>query len=593
MGLASLLVLLVLAGAYRIAFRDRSDNSADSASKADASSADDRRPFDVARDSPTWGTPAEAENVAQTIANTSKDVPLEAEWRAAHEIVQRGGRIGVPHDPKSASSAIEDLVSASDRNLHVVVISLSGPNHTDENLAALSRLPHLKRLDLKEVDPDSITDTGFRHVSELTRLEYLDVSNLKISRQAVSYFANMKMLRVLRMANTRLNDDGLASLSALSSLEDLDISGTKVTPEGLSRLRPLSKLRRLNLEGIAITVGGLQHLGPLTTLEDLSLPKPKITAVEALGPHFEFAESERRVSDYRDDRGLKAEAENIRTFIDYAAGLEHLAPLVRLNDIRMVRVFDAYDERGEKLARSTRWSATLPEIPVEVNNQLDFAAPDLTQMQTPSNAFKYLVAYRVLNQRKGVDLGTFRANLLRKDSLGRMFFEPNVSNLEYIDHYQGLIVRLAPHLARPSGDLLRHIKDFKKITSLDLSGVALRDEHLRHLSNLTTLEVLDLGGSPITGQGLGHLKTLKNLKHLRLTGTSVSDEGLMSLVPLEKLTDVVVTQTNVTEKGIDRIESEMPRLKLTREPSSGQPWWVSFDWESFAGIPPNRVLRRR
>jgi Leucine-rich repeat (LRR) protein len=596
MGLASLLVLLVLAGVYRFVFRDRSDRSAESASEADASPADGKRPFDVARDTPRWGTPDEAEKVAQTIAETSKDLPLEAEWRAAYEIVKRGGRIGIPGDRQDGLAPMSGLVSATDRNLHVTVISLSGPNHTDESLAALSRLPHLKRLDLKEVDPESITDAGFQHVSDMTKLEYLDVSNLKISRQAVSHFANMKMLRVLRMANTRLNDDGLASLSGLSSLEDLDISGTKVTPEGLSKLRPLSRLRQLNLQGIAMTVEGLRYLSPLTALEELYLPKPKVTAAEALGPHFDFVDYGRPVSGYADDSQAFAntKAENIRTFVDYAAGLEHLAPLVRLNEARMLIVLDSYDERGDSLMRSKRWSATLPEIVVEIDFQNLPVGPDLSQMQTPPDAFKYLLAYRVLNQRTGVDLKTFRTPLVRKDPLGRMFFfEPNVYDLQYINRFTGLVSTLIPHLARPSGELLRHIKDFKKITSLDLSGVALRDEHLRHLSNLITLEVLDLGGSPVTGQGLAHLKTLKSLKHLRLTGTSVTDEGLMSLVPLEKLTDVVVTQTNVTDKGIDRIESEMPRLKLTRKPPSGQPWWVSFDWESFTGEPtPNRVLPR-
>jgi Leucine-rich repeat (LRR) protein len=591
LGLASLLVLLVLAGVFRIPFRDRSENSAEIVSEAAAPSAGAASPFDVARDTPIWLTADETGVVAQTVTERSKDKSLEAEWRAAYEIVRRGGKAGLALR-SDVYEGIGVLLLAPDQIPDVAAISLFGPGHADESIAALSRLPQLKRLELGKVDPDSLTDTAFRHISELTKLEYLDVSNLKSSRQGVSRLANIKPLRVLRMANTRLTDEGLASLSGLSALEDLDISGTKVTSGGLSKLRSLSKLRRLNLQGTIMTVDGLRNLSPLTTLEDLFLPKPKITAVEALGPHFEFMEPPRANALVTDEE-LSTKAENIRTFIDYVAGLEHLAPLVGLNEARMLIVLDSYDERGEKLMRSKRWSATLPEIPVEMDPQNFPVGPDVSQMQTPTDAFKYLLAYSVLNQRTGVDLKTFRTTLLRKDPWGRRFFlESNVYDLQYINRFKSLISTLIPHLARPSGELLRHIKDFKRITSLDLSGVALRDEDLRHLSSLTTLQVLDLGGSPITGQGLAHLKALVNLKYLRLTGTSVTDEGLMSLIPLEQLTDVVVTQTNVTEKAIERLESEMPRLKLTRQPSSGQPWWVSFDWDSFSGVPTSRVLPR-
>ena len=594
-GAVSLVVFLLLAVVYRGLYRDSSSPPDAPAASVDGSSSTDKGPFDVARDTPAWGTADEAEEVAQTVATTANDRPLEDEWRAAYEIVKRGGRIGVPHRQEAFADLIKAALSATDRNLHVVAIELSGPNHTDENLTALSRLPHLTRLDLSQIDPDTVTDVGFRHVSELAKLEYLDVSNLKISRQAVTNFANMKRLRVLRLANTRLNDDGLSSLSNLVALEDLDVSNTKIKPEGLSHLRALSKLRRLNLRGTSMTTEGLSHLSPLTTLEDLYLPKPAITAVAALGTHFDFvAAAAPRSSAFVTDREIAAQAETVRTFIDYAMGLEHLAPLKRLNDIRMLFVFGAYDEMGGKLAGSERWTATFREIPVEIDYSSDIVAPDISQMRTPDNAFRYLLAYRTSGRRGGQDLKAVRVKLLRRDSVGRMFFdEAAPSQLSYINQCQNLITLLTPHMARPSGSLLRHIQDFTKVTSLDLSGISLRDDDLRNLSNLTALQVLDLGGSPITGQGLSHLKTLKNLKYLRLTGTSVTDKDLTSLVPLERLTDVVLTQTNVTENGIDRIASDMPRLKVTREPSSGQPWWVGFDWESFSDGPMQEAAPRR
>ena len=574
MGGAGLLVFLLLAGIYRVFFHEAESGPA-------VAAAEDARPpgaFDAARDVPVWGDSGQAETVVQSAASSSDAKPLEEEWRAAREIISRGGRLGVARRQQAEETLESNL--ALDRNLHVIAIELEGPNHSDENLATLTRLPYLIRLDLSRVDPDTITDVGFKHVSGLSKLEYLDVSSLKISRQAVSELSKLKNLRVFNLAKTRLNDDGLKPLAALTSLESLDASDTKVTGAGFAHLAPLKRLRNLNVRGIRLTPDDLRHLSPLVSLEELYLPVERLTALEVFGLEAASPPKARFQSTVTSEETARDTAEK-EGFIDYVAGVHHLSSLVRLRDIRMLMVFGTYDERGEELLQSPRWTATFPDITVEFDYQGRGDAPDHSQMTTDANRFRYFVASWMTGKRSVKDLPNFRAPLLAVDPAGRRFFQkPEL--LETMKDHQKMVWTLSPYLVRPSGKLLQTLKRMEHVTSLDLSGICVRDEDLANISGLTNLEVLDLGGSPITGKGLAHLSTLKNLKYLRLTGTRVGDDDLKALLPLAKLTDVVVIQTAVTEKGMDWLESEMPRLKVLRKPTGGEPWWLTFDWEKFS-----------
>src|SRR5262249_26452534 len=110
------------------------------------------------------------------------------------------------------------------------------------------------------------------------------------------------------------------------------------------------------------------------------------------------------------------------------------------------------------------------------------------------------------------------------------------------------------------GSLLRYIKHYSRITSLDLSAYWVQDDDLSYIENLCELEVLSLSGSPITGRGLAHLSKLKRLRYLNLNGTAIfTDDNFKALGDLSNLTDLSIAQTDLSSAQKDVLEDLLPR----------------------------------
>jgi hypothetical protein len=76
---------------------------------------------------------------------------------------------------------------------------------------------------------------------------------------------------------------------------------------------------------------------------------------------------------------------------------------------------------------------------------------------------------------------------------------------------------------------LEKLKDFKKLTYLNLGYNRITDKGLVHLSHMKKLENLDLSDNPgITDAGLGHLRPVvaSRIQMLSVSGTAVTFEGL-------------------------------------------------------------------
>ncbi|MCL1890309.1 MAG: FHIPEP family type III secretion protein, partial [Desulfovibrionaceae bacterium] len=150
---------------------------------------------------------------------------------------------------------------------------------TDTGLAHLSGMTHLRKLDLS--DSTAITDAGLTHLSGLTRLRKLDLSGAtEITDAGLARLSGLTRLRKLDLSGaTGITDAGLAHLSGLTRLRKLDLSGaTGITDAGLAHLSGLTHLRELDLSGAKrITDAGLAHLSGLKDLYCLKLNRTKIT----------------------------------------------------------------------------------------------------------------------------------------------------------------------------------------------------------------------------------------------------------------------------------------------------------------------------
>ncbi len=169
-------------------------------------------------------------------------------------------------------------------------LDLNGTPITDEGLQHLSVLTKLKRLSINDthVTPEglvhlagmqdlenlyiynTITDDSVKHVSRLKGLKQLS-ANLEISDESVALLATLPSLEYLSLSDPRITDAALADIARMPSLTTLLFQGCSITDRGLTRLRNLENLEHLMIARTDVTTAGLRHLMTLPNLNLLSL----------------------------------------------------------------------------------------------------------------------------------------------------------------------------------------------------------------------------------------------------------------------------------------------------------------------------------
>lgn len=157
-------------------------------------------------------------------------------------------------------------------------LSLRRAHVSRDGLARLSALPML-RLSLAD-GPTS--DEDLAALRRLPAIEIFDLSGTRITDQGLSQLPLIWRLADLDLARTRVTGDGLPSLRRFTFLGRLDLSDTELTNEGLRNLRGLS-VRIVALDDTSITDQGLAGLESIW-LHGLSLRRTKISdaAIEYL-----------------------------------------------------------------------------------------------------------------------------------------------------------------------------------------------------------------------------------------------------------------------------------------------------------------------
>ncbi|MEC7839151.1 MAG: hypothetical protein VX777_03830, partial [Chlamydiota bacterium] len=144
---------------------------------------------------------------------------------------------------------------------------------TDAGLEHLSKLTSLKSLDL--LFCTVITGAGLEHLSKLLSLKSLGLSlNGSITEAGLAHLSKLTSLELLVLSNSEeITDAGLAHLSKLPLLESLNLSNCrKITDKGLEHLSKLHLLYSLDLSDCQqITGTGLEHLSKLISLQSLGL----------------------------------------------------------------------------------------------------------------------------------------------------------------------------------------------------------------------------------------------------------------------------------------------------------------------------------
>ena len=142
--------------------------------------------------------------------------------------------------------------------------------HTDTLLALLAKMPSLRKLSLLE--GTMLSAAGFEHFKGgLAKLTELDIRYYhNITDDNLAALSGMTNLRRLEIYSLSVTDQGLAHLKGLTSLQDLTISSEHITDAGLAHLCRMPLLK-LSISHAQITDAGLDSLHCFFELEVLNL----------------------------------------------------------------------------------------------------------------------------------------------------------------------------------------------------------------------------------------------------------------------------------------------------------------------------------
>jgi hypothetical protein len=246
------------------------------------------------------------------------------------DLTARGFKIssrGTIMRERSLGRIVLGVFSSSYDRYHLYGLDVSGTRLTDDDLAALTQVRHIKELNLAGTQ---ITDAAVRHLQSMEYLTKLDVSGTQLTNEGVKGLSSLVNLSSLRVVDTEINYDALEALyEALPhahfceerAIEELTAAGIQVvafprisegsdrwnwiihsgneavevvvgmnrkltfTPDNVLHLNYLQSLREMTFHTVTLAPGGLQGLQPLKKLKELAFWFVNLTDkdVEALG----------------------------------------------------------------------------------------------------------------------------------------------------------------------------------------------------------------------------------------------------------------------------------------------------------------------
>jgi Leucine-rich repeat (LRR) protein len=429
----------------------------------------------------------------------------------------------------------------------VIRVELARVPIGDDDLAILSKLPHLQWLNLRGINvfKGTLSNEGLRHISGLTQLRSLNLS-----------------------ANRRLNSPSLFHIRNLKNLEWLNLTGTRIGNEGLIHLRELPRLKRLWLPSQTwrrgdqgeqiwvpggVTIDGLVHLAG-SSIEYLEGSFGGDEMCERLGAipnlsHYHVtwdSPSDRDLVHLQNWKRMKALQVSLNDGWKDSSRLHLLKGLSNLRtlDLSSAKIGnDPADWSGlavlGKLRQldGLRLSGVRDDALAALPQMDSLRRLDLTCSTITGSGFAALARFPNLRE---LALDRFTVT---DDGLAQLRHVPQLHDL-HLDTtpfrgdgfswmYPGSHGRTAADVTF-TNDGLRHLKHMPNLRVLFLNEVAVTDAGLAHLQHVESLECLAMQNAAITDAGLVHLRGLLNLESLSFEGSKVTIDAadeLHKLIP--------------------------------------------------------------
>jgi Leucine-rich repeat (LRR) protein len=158
-------------------------------------------------------------------------------------------------------------------------LRITGPSVTDEYVAALNDLPHLKIVDISN---SIITDKSLEILKTRTEIHTLELQrNLQLSDNALKLFAEFPNLQTLKILYNGFSSASLYNLDALKTVQVLDLRGLPVGDDTLMFLADLENLEEVRFRSISITNAGIAELAKCEKLKTVELQDTSVGAGSA------------------------------------------------------------------------------------------------------------------------------------------------------------------------------------------------------------------------------------------------------------------------------------------------------------------------
>jgi Leucine-rich repeat (LRR) protein len=156
-------------------------------------------------------------------------------------------------------------------------LSLESTVIGDDALALISNLTKIEWLNLYRT---KVSDAGLVYLSGFSQLQQLPVGETQVTDAGLSALVNLKKLHYLGLRGNRISDRGAIILQDFTSLKSLHLGSTAVTDAAIDSLIKLTDLEALWLHDCAITDVGLRKLAKFKSLKKLYIQRTKTTAAE-------------------------------------------------------------------------------------------------------------------------------------------------------------------------------------------------------------------------------------------------------------------------------------------------------------------------
>jgi Leucine Rich Repeat (LRR) protein len=163
-------------------------------------------------------------------------------------------------EEQTAIAAIKNLggkIKTDEHSGAVVEVDLSGTKTTDDDLACLKPLAHLRLLNCSKTP---VRGPGLDQLAGLGELQTLFLVGSELDDAGLAHLKGLTSLRTLHLGRTRITNAGLPALALLSRLRTLSLGNTRITDAGLGPLKEMRELGTLVLRHTHTTPAGVQQL---------------------------------------------------------------------------------------------------------------------------------------------------------------------------------------------------------------------------------------------------------------------------------------------------------------------------------------------